>query len=205
MGNQLPEPRRKYEFHLLRSLPDAYPIIVNYLISVSEILSDSPTHQEILWNFSRFKDEKKRLTLTENPYFYETYQLPTSPEKYDDRFQVHPTKDFWFARSSGQKLYVLTDKPEPTSVGGSGEKPSSRILSKAHPVGSGCPLMGWKCSIGCLPMHTSIDFGLRICTGQAASDSPLLVPLPPTSEQPEYGVVYRAHVIGSTMTHFPNI
>ena len=144
---------------------------------MSEILSDSPTHQEILWNFSRFKDEKKRLTLTENPYFYETYQLPTSPEKYDDKFQVHPTKDFWFARSSSQKLYVLTDKPEPvyimtdslrsfgnfwcpknaiifkgsghlflffsvylmsfqTSVGGSGEKPSSRILSKAHPVGS---------------------------------------------------------------------
>jgi hypothetical protein len=28
MGNQLPEPRRKYEFHLLRSLPDAHPIIV---------------------------------------------------------------------------------------------------------------------------------------------------------------------------------
>jgi hypothetical protein len=33
--------------------------------------------------------------------------------------------------------------------------------------------MGWKCSTGYLPMHTSIDVGLRICTGREASDSPV--------------------------------
>ena len=53
--------------------------------------------------------------------------------------------------------------------------------------------------------------GLRVCTGQAAPDSPVhfnaithstrlltytqfLVPLPPTSERPKYSVVYRTHI-----------
>ena len=141
------------------------------------MLSDSPSFQEILWNFSRFKDEKKRLTLTENPYFYAGYELSKSPEEYDDRFQAHPTMDIWFSSNCRQTFYVLTDKPEPvftmtdssrtfgnfwcpkkaiifkgsgtsflffpvyliscqTSVGGSGGRPSSRSLSRTHPVGS---------------------------------------------------------------------
>ena len=113
---------------------------------------------------------------------------------------------------------IVKDSLEGTSCGFCKQLPVSTIPSASgnrhglQPIiTQGCPLMGWKCSIGCLPMHTSVDFGLRICTGQAASDSPvccdviayltasanstqLLVPLPPTSEQPEYGVVYRAHV-----------
>jgi hypothetical protein len=32
--------------------------------------------------------------------------------------------------------------------------------------------MGW-CSTGSFPMHTSVDVGLRICTGQVAPDNPV--------------------------------
>ena len=37
-------------------------------------------------------------------------------------------------------------------------------------ITEGCPVMRWKCSIGCLPMHSSVDAGLGICTGRAAPD-----------------------------------
>jgi hypothetical protein len=38
----------------------------------------------------------------------------------------------------------------------------------------GLSWMGWKCSTGCLPTHSSVDMGLRVCTGlQAAPDSPV--------------------------------
>jgi hypothetical protein len=77
-----------------------------YLIHVPERLSDSPSLQEILWNFSRFKDEKQRLTLMKNPHFYE--ELPTSPEAYGDSVKIDPTEDFRHAN----EFYVLTDKPE---------------------------------------------------------------------------------------------
>ena len=77
-----------------------------YLISVPEWLSNSPSIQEILWNFSRSKDEKRRLTLRENPHFYA--ELPTSPEAYGDSIRINPTEDF---RYSG-KFYVLINKPE---------------------------------------------------------------------------------------------
>jgi hypothetical protein len=73
---------------------------------VPELLSNSPSIQEILWNFSRSKDEKRRLTLTENPHFYA--ELPTSPEAYGDSIRINPTEDF---RYSG-KFYVLVNKPE---------------------------------------------------------------------------------------------
>ena len=70
------------------------------------VLSDRPSLQEILWNFSRFKDEKKRLTLRDNPHFYT--KLPTSLEAYGDSLKIDPTEDF----QHGNKFYVLTDKPE---------------------------------------------------------------------------------------------
>jgi hypothetical protein len=143
-----------------------------YLIPVPEVISNNPSLQEILWNFSRFKDKKKRLTLKDNPHFYS--DLPTSPDVYDDNFIIYPTEDFRHA----DEFYVLTDKPKPvhimtdrdsqtfgnfwcpknaiifkgwapcfcffpwflmscqTSVGGSGEKASSRHLSEAYTVGS---------------------------------------------------------------------
>jgi hypothetical protein len=71
-----------------------------------EVLSDSPSLQEVLWNFCRFKDEKKRLSLQDNPHFYT--ELPTSPEAYGDSLKFDPTEDFRHAN----KFYVLTDRPE---------------------------------------------------------------------------------------------
>ena len=76
------------------------------LIQLSEMLSISPSIQEILWNFFCFEDMKKRLTLEDNPHFYA--ELPTSPEAYDDSVHIDPTEDFRHAN----KFYVLTDKPE---------------------------------------------------------------------------------------------
>jgi hypothetical protein len=78
--------------------------------SVPEVLSDSPSLQEILWNFSYFKDEKQRLTLRRNPHFYT--ELPTSPEAYGDSIKIDPTEDFQHA----DEFYVLTDKPEPVYI-----------------------------------------------------------------------------------------
>ena len=75
-----------------------------------EVLSNEPSLQEILWNFSRFKDEKQRLTLGDNPHFYS--ELPTSLEAYMDSLEIDPTDDFWHA----DKFYVLTDKPEPLYI-----------------------------------------------------------------------------------------
>ena len=80
------------------------------LIPVPVVLSDNPSLQEILWNFSRFKDERRRLTLRNNPHFY--VELPTSPEEYGDCVKIDPTEDFRHAN----KFYVVTDKPEPIYI-----------------------------------------------------------------------------------------
>ena len=76
-----------------------------HLILLSELLSDSSSIQEILWNFCRFKDENQRLTLKENPHFYE--DLPFSRAARGSA-KIGPTNDF--RRSN--KFYVLTDKQE---------------------------------------------------------------------------------------------
>jgi len=76
-----------------------------YLIPVPEMLSDNPSLQEILWNFSRIKEEKQRLSLRENPHFYTDF--PTSPEAYLDGVEIEPTEDFRHA----DKFYILTDRP----------------------------------------------------------------------------------------------
>ena len=206
-----------------------------YLIPVTEVLSDSPSLQEILWNFTHFQDEKKRLTLTENPHFYA--ELPTSPEGYGDSLKIDPTEDF----RHSHKFYVLTDNPElvhimndrcgvsqsfgnfwcpqnaiifkglgvlfclfpcflhlsdicgrlrgesivKASLGGTSCGFCKRLLVSTVPRASrdhrgiqpiiteGCPWMGWKCSTSCLLMHSSVDIGLGICTGQAEPDSPV--------------------------------
>ena len=77
-----------------------------YLKLVPVVLSNSPSVQEILWIFSRFKDKKQRLTLRDNPHFY--VNLPTTPEAYEDNVKIDPTEDF---RHSNE-FYVLSDKPE---------------------------------------------------------------------------------------------
>ena len=242
-----------------------------YLISVSEVISDNPSLQEILWNFSRFKNKKQRLTLRENPHFYAN--LPTSPEAYGDGVEINPTEDF----QHEDVFYVLTDRPnlvcittdQDTRYFGNfwcpqnavifkglgvlfyvfiscvdvfpdicGRLAGERIvmtsisgticgLCKELPVPTiaraskhnlplistrGCSWMGWKSSTGSLPLHGSDDISLRICIGRMAPEIPvrcndivvstasaltlaqLLVPLPPTSEQPVYSVAYRAHI-----------
>ena len=201
-----------------------------------EVLSDSSSLQEILWNFCRFKDEKERLTLRDNPHFYA--ELPTSPEAYGNRCKIDPTEDFQHAH----KFYVLTDNLElvhimtdcvsksfgnswcpknaiifkglgvlflfqsyslvsyifpdicgrlrgeaiiKASLGGTSCGFCKRLLVSTIPRASGdrhgiqpiitegCPWMGWKCSTGCLPMHSSVDIGLGICTGRAEPDCPV--------------------------------
>ena len=59
---------------------------------------------EVLWKFSRFKDEKKRLTLKQNPHFYE--RLPISPKTYGGEFRMDPIQTFQHERIS-----VLIDNP----------------------------------------------------------------------------------------------
>ena len=73
-------------------------------------LSNSPSVREILWIFSRLKDEDERLTLRDNPHFY--LNLPTTPESYEDNVEIDPTEDF---RHSNE-FYVLSDKPEPVHI-----------------------------------------------------------------------------------------
>ena len=69
-----------------------------------EVLSEDSNLAEVLWNFSRFRDEKKRLTLKQNPHFYEN--LPLLPEEYVNNFRCDPIKDF-----RHERIYVLTDSP----------------------------------------------------------------------------------------------
>ena len=69
-----------------------------------EVLSEDSNFAEVLWNFSRFRDEKERLTLKQNPHFYEN--LPHLSEEYVDSFRCDPIEDF-----RHERIYVLTDRP----------------------------------------------------------------------------------------------
>ncbi|KAF8495896.1 hypothetical protein F5888DRAFT_507428 [Russula emetica] len=93
-------PTMVVEFLLHKSLPDKNPTIVK------QVLCQSSDVNEILWNFSRLKDGR-RLTLKDNPHFYEN--LPTSAEKYDGQFRIDPIETFHH-----NKISVLTDNPRPT-------------------------------------------------------------------------------------------
>ena len=74
------------------------------------MLRKSPTLEEILWNFSRFKDPRKRLTLSQNPHFYAW--LPSSPEEYHGEFRTYPIETF--LHTSATRVHVLTDNPGST-------------------------------------------------------------------------------------------
>jgi hypothetical protein len=100
------------EFLLHKSLPDKNPTIVKRerdfskspMVSdpILEVLCQSSGMNEVLWNFSRFKDGK-RLTLNDNPHFYK--ELPTSPENYGDKFLMEPIETCL----DTQRISVLTD------------------------------------------------------------------------------------------------
>jgi len=108
------EPTTIVEFLLHKSLPDKNPTIVKrecdlskgrsyYLTPMSEVLGENSDTNEIMWNFSRFRDER-RLTLKDNPHFYE--KLPTSAEKYEGHFRTDPIETF-----QHKEISVLTDNP----------------------------------------------------------------------------------------------
>src|SRR5258707_6905172 len=71
-----------------------------------ELLGQSSNRNEILWNFSRLRDQK-RLTLKDNPQFYG--ELPKSPEEYEGRFETHPIETL-----QHEEINVLTDNPNLT-------------------------------------------------------------------------------------------
>ena len=62
---------------------------------------------EVLWKFSRLKDEKKRLILEQNPHFYKV--LPTLPEAYGGKFRMDPIGRLETFRH--ERISVLVDNP----------------------------------------------------------------------------------------------
>jgi len=78
------------EFLIHGSLLDNNPIIVKLILGPRSDLA------EVLWMFSRFNDENKRLTPKQNPYFYNG--LPTFPEAYGGGFRMHPIENFEYER-----------------------------------------------------------------------------------------------------------
>ncbi|KAI9507837.1 hypothetical protein F5148DRAFT_63791 [Russula earlei] len=92
------DPTTVVEFLLFKSLPDDNPTVVKQELGKGSKLT------EILWNFARYKDER-RLTLSQNPHFYK--HLPGSKADYRDNFRTDPTEDF----SEPTRIYVLTDRP----------------------------------------------------------------------------------------------
>ena len=65
--------------------------------------------EEILWNFARYPSNSgKRLTLAENPHFYNHKSLPIMPNAYQDGFTTGPMIDDY---QHADTFYVLTNKP----------------------------------------------------------------------------------------------
>jgi len=93
----LSESQKVVTFFLFKSLPDDAPLVVH------QVLSKGSNLAEVLWNFSRCKDET-RITLGQNPHFYA--QLPRRKEAYGSDFQVDPIERF-----DTQEVFVLMDRP----------------------------------------------------------------------------------------------
>ncbi len=70
---------------------------------------------EVLWNFSRYKDDK-RLTLKQNPHFYKV--LPERPGDYGGDFRSDPIEQFLDALGN--------------SLGRDGPKPKISVLTDRH-------------------------------------------------------------------------
>ena len=73
------------------------------LTRAAEVLSAHPMIWEILWNFSRYTDDR-RIPLWQNPRFY--LHLPTS---FGAEFVKDPIQDLLF--KGNDTVYVLVDKP----------------------------------------------------------------------------------------------
>ena len=81
-----------------------------------EVLSQNSTIQEVLWNFSRLREN--RLTLKQNPHFYKFRDIPSTAERYNGRFTVDPIaedKDFQ-VQFQHAKICVITDSDKPGRI-----------------------------------------------------------------------------------------
>jgi hypothetical protein len=79
-------------------------VLVHYA-PMPVMLGPHSNSSDVLLLFSRFKDEKKRLTLEQNPQFYESL-LYTRPEEYTDEIQMDPIESF-----QNWQISVLIDNP----------------------------------------------------------------------------------------------
>jgi hypothetical protein len=71
-----------------------------------EVLRRAAELDEVLWNFSRFNDNR-RITLQDNPHFY--LELPASVDAYTSEFRTLPVQDMQLISNS--TIYVLVDRP----------------------------------------------------------------------------------------------
>ncbi|KAF8497898.1 hypothetical protein F5888DRAFT_1827814 [Russula emetica] len=97
------EPTTEVEFHLHESLPDKNPTVV----TVTQVLGKKSKLSEVLWNFSRYKGNK-RLTLKQNPHFYKHL-----PRKYEDDFQSDPIEIEYFLDALGDSKGDSLDRDRP--------------------------------------------------------------------------------------------
>jgi hypothetical protein len=72
-----------------------------------ENIDNSATPREVLWNFSRYKDDR-RITLKQNPHFY--LRLPRKASDFHREFRQDPLTDFGAGLEDNAKVYVLLDK-----------------------------------------------------------------------------------------------
>ncbi|KAH9174166.1 hypothetical protein EDB89DRAFT_593988 [Lactarius sanguifluus] len=93
-------------FVLLRS-----PLLTPHqeTVTVSQELSSSPSLPEILWNFSRYKDRRARVTLEQNPHFY--LRCPADQSAYTPKFQRRQLQDPSGVLEHDDTVYVLFDRP----------------------------------------------------------------------------------------------
>ena len=68
------------------------------------MLGEGSNLSEVLWNFSRFKDQR-RLALKQNPHFYKDLDRR---RQYGEDFQSDPIENF--LDTPGHKIFVLTDR-----------------------------------------------------------------------------------------------
>ena len=106
------------------------------LTGVTEMLGRETKLEEILWNFSRLKGEK-RITLKQNPHFYKG--LPRTKREYSGDFENKPiAENFWDAT----EIWVLTDDRSPVFLETENRKrafgnfwvPAEAIVFKGPPV-----------------------------------------------------------------------
>jgi hypothetical protein len=95
-------PTRTVEFrlHKSQSLPDRNPT------PVKQVLSKPVNPKEVLWNFSRYSDER-RVGLRQNPHFYE---LPTLAGNYGGEFRIDPIELETEPNNSHRKTHEKIDQ-----------------------------------------------------------------------------------------------